>query len=111
MTQQGRVVVASDSGIAIRSSNDISDSVGACLGAAGLILTEGDLSRAFFDLSSGLAGELFQKFVNYNLRAAIVVPNPEAYGERFKDLAYEHSTHTLIRFFRSRDDADAWFRV
>ena len=109
--EEGRIVVASDSGIAIRSFKDIPDAVGACLGKAGLILTEDDLSPEFFDLSSGLAGELFQKLVNYKVRAAIILPNPEALGERFSELAYEHRSHPVIRFFRSRDEADAWLRA
>ena len=106
-----RVIVASDAGIAIRSSKDIPDAVGACLGRAGFILTDDDLSPEFFDLSSGLAGELFQKLVNYKVRTAMVLQSPEAYGERFAELAYEHRSHPLIRFFRSRDEADAWLRV
>jgi Domain of unknown function (DUF4180) len=108
MTEERRIVAASDSGITIRSFNDIPDAVGACLGKAGLILIEDDLSPEFFDLSSGLAGELLQKLVNYKVRTAIIVLNPEAHGERFRELAYEHRSHPMIRFFRFRDEADAW---
>jgi hypothetical protein len=111
VTEQRGVVIASDSGISIGSFNDISGVVGACLGAGGLILAADNLSPDFFNLSSGLAGELFQKLVNYNVRTAIILPDLDAHGERFKELAYEHSTHSLIRFFRSRDDANAWFRA
>jgi hypothetical protein len=96
MAEERRIVVASDSGIAIRSFNDIADAIEACIGRVGLILTEDNLTPAFFDLSSGLAGELFQKLVNYKVRTAIVVPHPEAHGERF---------------LRSRDEADAWLRA
>ncbi len=108
MAEERRIVVASDSGIAIRSFNDIPDAVGACMGKAGLVLTADDLSPEFFDLSSGLAGELLQKLVKYKVRTAIIVPNPEVHGERFAELAYEHGSHPLIQFFRSRDEADAW---
>ena len=108
MSEEGKIVIASESGIAIRSFGDISDAVGACLGARGLILTEGDLAGDFFDLRSGLAGELFQRFINYRLRVALVVPDPAAYGERFAELAYEHATHGLIRFVRSQAEAAVW---
>jgi len=110
MSEERRIVVASDSGITIRSFNDIPDALGACLGNGGLILTEDDLSPEFFDLSSGLAGELFQKLVNYKVRTAIIVTDPEIYGDRFAELAYEHRSHPVIRFCRSRDEADAWLR-
>ena len=108
MSEPRRIVIASDAGIAVRSFGDITDAIGACFGAAGLILTEGDLGSEFFDLRSGLAGELLQKFVNYRLRVAIIIPNPQAHGERFSELAYEHSTHNLIRFCRSAEEAKAW---
>jgi len=108
MNQGRRILIASDSGISIRSFSDISDALAVCLGAAGLILTESDLAPEFFDLRSGLAGELFQKFTNYQTRVALVLPDPEAYGERFGELAYEHTSHSLIRFVRSQDEAKAW---
>jgi hypothetical protein len=103
-----KILVAADAGISIRSFSDISDALGACFGTEGLILTETDLVREFFDLRTGLAGELFQKFINYKVRVAIVLPNPEAYGERISELAYEHSSHNMIRFVRSQEEAHVW---
>jgi uncharacterized protein DUF4180 len=108
MNEKPRIIVASDSGISIRSFSDISDAIGACIGADGLILTEDDLAREFFDLRSGLAGELFQKFMNYKLRVAIVVADSKIYGERFGELMYEHTSHSMIRFVHSEDEARAW---
>src|SRR5262245_62106033 len=108
MNEGRRILFASDSGISIRSFGDIHDAISACFGSDGLILTEDDLAREFFDLRSGLAGELFQKFTNYKLRVAFVLPEPEAYGERISELAYEHKSHNMIRFVRSKDEAEAW---
>jgi len=108
MTQERRIIVASDAGILIRSFADISNALGKCLGSGGLILTESDLAPGFFELRSGLAGELFQKFINYNVRVALIVPNPKVYGERFAELAHEHESHNLIRFVHSAAEAKAW---
>ena len=108
MNEEGKILVASDSGISIRSSGDISDALGACLGADGLVITESDLAPEFFDLRSGLAGEMFQKFINYKVRVAIVLPDSNRYGERVSELAYEHRSHGVIRFVRSQDEAKAW---
>ena len=108
MNEGRRILIASDSGVSIRSFGDISDAIATCLGSDGLILTEDDLAQEFFDLRSGLAGELFQKFTNYRLRVAIVLPDPEAYGERISELAYEHRSHSMIRFVRSKDEAETW---
>ena len=110
MNQERRVLVASEAGIAIRSFKDIPDAVGACIGAAGLILTEADVAPEFFDLKTGLAGEVMQKFVNYRQRVAIVVPDLSPYGERVRELAREHASHSIIRFVRSREEADTWLR-
>lgn len=104
-------VVAAEAGIAIRSKGDVTDAIGACFGRAGLILTEAELAPEFFDLHSGLAGEFLQKFTNYRMRVAIVLPDPEAHGPRWKELAYEHRSHALIRFVPTRGDADDWFEL
>jgi hypothetical protein len=108
MNDDPKFLVASDSGISIRSFTDISDALAACMGVNGLILMESDLAPEFFDLRSGLAGELFQKFTNYKKRVAIVLPDPQAYGERFGELAYEHASHSVIRFVRSKAEAQTW---
>lgn len=87
--------------------------IGACFGLDGLILSETDLSPAFFDLRSfdlrsGLAGEAFQKFTNERIRVALVLPDFAAHGERFAELAREHARHPLIRFVHSQAQARAW---
>ena len=108
MNEEGKILVAADAGISIQSASDITDALGVCFGSAGLLLTEKELAREFFDLRSGLAGELLQKFTTYQMPVAIVVPNPADYGERFQELAYEHSSHRLIRFVRSKEEAESW---
>jgi hypothetical protein len=108
MNQERKILIASESGFAVRSFNDISDAISACFGTKGLILTENDLASEFFDLRSGLAGELFQKLINYQVRTALVLPDPEAYGERFSELAHEHASHNMIRCVRSKGEAIAW---
>lgn len=108
MKDESKILIASDAGIAIKTIADITDAISDSFGTTGLILTEADLASEFFNLRTGLAGELLQKFTNYQLRLAIVVADPGAYGERFSELVYEHSTHNLIRFVRSTDEALAW---
>lgn len=41
-------------------------------GAKAVILDKAILSETFFDLRTGLAGEVLQKFTNYNMKLAIV---------------------------------------
>ena len=110
MNPARKIIIASDRGISIRCRDDVSDAVGASLGR-GLILTEGDLGPDFFDLRTGLAGELIQKFVNYRVRVAIIVPMPDAHGERFAELVHEHATHPTVRFAGSVDEAMQWMNT
>ncbi len=110
-SKEQNILVAADAGIFIASFSDISEAIGKCFGADGLILSESDLSADFFNLHTGLAGELFQKATNYELRLAIILTDPEVYGERFSELVYEHRNHNAIRFVRSEDEARAWLAV
>ena len=108
MTEARNIIIAGEAGLGIRSPRDISDLIGATFGADGLLLTEQDLSPEFFDLRTGLAGEAFQKFSNYRVKVALVIADPAAYGKRFSELAYEHTSHNLIRFFQREAEAKAW---
>jgi Domain of unknown function (DUF4180) len=108
MDNERKIIIAADAGIAISSLESISDAMGQCFGANGLILTDKELSPDFFNLRTGIAGELFQEATNYHLHLAIVLADFEAYGDRFSELVYEHRNHPAIRFFHSQDEAQAW---
>lgn len=92
----------------ICSLEDVGPAVEAAFSRQGLLLAESDLGKSFFDLRTGLAGELFQKFVNYRLPLAIVLPDHSGHGERFVELVREHRSHPLVRFFQSREEAVTW---
>ena len=110
MSERPKYLIAADHHISIQSHDDISAAVGASLGR-GLILAENDLGAEFFDLRTGLLGELMQKFVNYRTRVAIVVTTPDLHGERFCELAHEHASHPTVRFVRSLDEAEQWMQM
>lgn len=109
MNPSERIVVARDAGLAIRSTRDIGDVIGTCLGAR-LLLAEDDLSAEFFDLRTGLAGEFLQKLVNYQIRTAIIVAEPSLHGDRIVELAREHRSHPVIRFVGDEAGALAWLK-
>jgi Domain of unknown function (DUF4180) len=102
------ILVAADSNIRLETAQDIPDLIGACWGMDGLILHENDLASSFFDLRTGLLGELFQKCTNYELRLTMVVLETAVRSERFSELVHEHRAHKLIRFFTSVDAAKVW---
>ncbi|WP_377355102.1 DUF4180 domain-containing protein [Phenylobacterium terrae] len=68
------VLVCPEAGPAIAGDRDAADLVGEALsvGAQVVALPVARLGAGFLDLSTRLAGEALQKFVNYGLRVAIV---------------------------------------
>lgn len=87
---------------------DIVDAISRGLEQGTLLLDESNLCPEFFDLSSGLAGELFQKFVNYQTPLAIVLSDSKKHGDRFSELVLEHRRHPIVRFFASEPEAREW---
>jgi hypothetical protein len=92
----------------LEKMDDVSDVLSRCLTNEGDVLCESRLDPAFFDLRTRIAGELFQKVMNYQTRLAIVIADPARYGERFRELAYEHRNHAHIRFFNTTAQALQW---
>lgn len=103
-----KFTIASEHGLLIQDKSQIADVMGLCFESGGLLLTEGDVGPDFFRLESGLAGELFQKLVNYQIKTAFVCSEPGNHGKRFSELALELSRHPQVRFFRSSQDAIEW---
>lgn len=77
-------------------------------GAPALLFGGGALPGAFFDLSSGVAGELVQKLANYGIRMAGVVPDLAAHSRRFQEFAEEANRGRQIHFAPTREAAVAW---
>jgi hypothetical protein len=83
-------------------SGDLVDLVGEALGpGAELIVIPTDaLDPAFFELRSGLAGEVVQKCVMYGLRLVIVGPLPDAAraSRAFRAFVSESNRGSQVRF-------------
>lgn len=107
MTKQAAESVSMGA-VNVRSLADISDAIAYALEQGSLLLSESNLSPEFFNLRSGMAGEMMQKFVNYRIPLAIVVVAPEVHGERFCELVREHQNHPSVRFFLSEAEARQW---
>lgn len=92
----------------IRQESDIRALLEQSFGSNGLILTEEQLGDHFFDLSTRLAGTLFQTFTNYDKKLALVVADPGKYSDSLQQLVLEHRSHPAIRFFNNDTQARAW---
>ena len=73
-------------------------------GADYLILHEKHLPAAFFDLKTGLAGEILQKFTNYRMRLA-VIGTFEFESESLKALMFESNRGRQVAFVPDRTAA------
>mgnify|MGYP000882376860 CR=1 FL=1 len=76
-------------------------------GSTGLIIHSDTLSRDFFDLKSGLAGEILQKFSNYRMHLAIIGDFSDVKSKALRDFIRESNTRGTINFVATADEAIA----
>ena len=79
--------------------------------AQSLLFPEGVLPGDFFDLSTGVAGELLNKTATYRVRLACVIPDLSPYSAQFQAFVREANRGEEIRFFSSREDAIHWLEM
>lgn len=73
--------------------------------AAGIILRKEFLHPSFFDLKTGLAGEILQKFSNYRMRLAIVGDFSGFKSKSLQDFIRESNRTGRIIFVQSLEEA------
>jgi len=66
------------------------------------------LSQEFYDLTTGLAGEILQKVSNYHVRLAIFGSFEMVLGRRFRELMAESNTGSQVYFVRQKNEALTW---
>lgn len=71
----------------------------------GVILHEKNISPDFFDLTSGMAGEILQKFSNYRVLFSLVGDFQKYPSQSLKDFIYESNKAGKISFVNSVDEA------
>jgi hypothetical protein len=98
-------LVASDE--PLRGTQDVLDLIGTFYPEhlAALILHEENLAPEFFQLRSGLAGEILQKLVTYQVKVAIVGNFQKYAGKALADFIYECNKGSQIFFVPTREEA------
>jgi hypothetical protein len=79
----------------------------ALAGAKKIIVRQENLAPDFYNLPSGLAGEIMQKFVNYQIQLAIVGDFGQVNSASLKALIYESNRSGQIFFQPTLADAIA----
>jgi hypothetical protein len=70
-----------------------------------IIIHEENLTPSFFDLKTGIAGEILQKFSNYRMRLAIVGDFQKYPGKSIRDFIFESNRSGRINFLGSVGEA------
>lgn len=102
---QDKIFKLNNDGAIISEEADILDIFGKIYQKNKLLLHSSNLSPNSFDLSTGLAGDVLQKMVNYQVSTALVVDLSKVKSQKFKEMANEASMKNVFRFFESEEDA------
>jgi len=76
-----------------------------------IIIEKSAVSEDFFDLKTGLAGEVLQKFVNYRMSIAITGDFSVYTSTSLKEFMYECNKGRLIHFASNRKEAIEFFAL
>lgn len=103
------VLVCAPDGPPVATVQDALDLIGATYGRSEVVaLPATRLDERFFTLGTGLAGEVMQKFVNYQIRLAIVgdISGHLAASSALRALVHESNRGRQIWFVTDLDDLD-----
>lgn len=74
-------------------------------GADKILLDKKNVAEEFFVLSSGLAGEILQKFMNYHVKVAFYGDYTRYTSKPLKDFIYESNKGNNFFFVAGREEA------
>lgn len=95
----------------LRSGNDCLDLIGEAMGNGEewVVLPVERLDESFFQLKTGVAGDIVQKFVNYRIRLAIIgdISRHIAASDAFRDFVTESNRGRQLWFLPTMQELDA----
>lgn len=89
----------------VQSALDLAMTVKYETGAAKIVINKSAVCDEFFILSSGMAGEILQKFINYHVRMAIYGDYSQYTSKPLKDFIYESNNGNDFFFVSTKDEA------
>ncbi len=105
-----RYVECVSSEIKLMTEQDTLELIAACMEHdTSLLMLNGEVfSEDFFKLSTGVAGAILQKLVNYQIKTAAIISDELANRGRFREMALETNKGSHFRIFNSRREAESW---
>lgn len=109
-TENKKYIELTSAATPLSSENDALDLIALCWEhETNYVLIHKDvLSESFFDLKTKTAGNIIQKFVNYGIKAAAIIPQETIQNERFKEMALEINKGNHFRMYASKEEAENW---
>lgn len=100
-------VVSSDTAVVTdaRSALELAMSARYETGAERIVIDKRSVCEDFFILSTGLAGEVLQKFVNYHVKAAIYGDYSHYTSKPLRDFIYESNKGKDFFFVPTKEEA------
>ena len=89
----------------VSSALDLAMSLKGETGASRLVIPKELVCEDFFILSTGLAGEILQKFINYRIKAAIYGDYSRYTSKPLKDFIYESNQGKDFFFVATKEEA------
>lgn len=74
-------------------------------GATKIVINKSAVCEEFFILSSGVAGEILQKFINYHVKIAIYGDYSQYISKPLKDFIYESNNGNNFFFVSTKEEA------
>ncbi len=108
-TNSGKIAQVQSREATIHDTQDVLDVMGNAnyQGANSIILHQDNLHPDFFDLKTGVAGELLQKFSNYHMKLAIIGSFDHYQSTALRDFIRESNRGGLIFFVPDQEAARA----
>lgn len=91
----------------IQSALDLLATVSYETGASRIAIDKATVTDGFFVLSTGLAGDILQKFVTYQTKVAIYGDYAQYTSKPLKDFIYESNKGKHVFFVPTREEAVA----
>jgi hypothetical protein len=94
-----------DDNIIIKNADDALSLLFSINRCSAIIIKKENIVNDFFNLSTGIAGEILQKFSNYRKRMAIVGSFENIKSKSLRDFIYESNKTKQIIFVKTLEEA------
>lgn len=94
------------------NTGDILDLISSArsFGTTKILLRSELITKDFFSLRTGVAGEFLQKFINYNNKVAILLDSKSEINPRLREMVSESNKQGNICYFDDLDKGVNWLR-